>query len=136
MPSGQGAGRGGWIFRGLGFGVLAVADEGGADHDEDNAGPAGGGDALVEEPNGGEGGEDETQRRQGPEEADIAPGHEDEEAGEEEGLEKDTEEDLGVGDTGADDADDLGKTDLFHVADLSHAFLEEDDPGAFENKPD
>jgi len=88
--------------------VFAVADEGGADHDENDTDPAGGGNALTEKPDRGKGGEDEAQTGERPEETDVAFRHQHEEAEEEESFEEDAGKDLRTGGAGFGDAENLG----------------------------
>ena len=118
------------------FGMLAVADEGGADHNKNDAGPARGGNFFIKEDQGRKSRHHKAERRQRPKETDVAARHEQQKTGEEKRLEEDAYEDIRIGDAAADDASDLSRGDLFNITDLSNAFFEEDDAGGFEDQSD
>ena len=123
--------RRGFILR-----LLAIADESRADDDEHHANPAHARDAFVQEPDRGKGGEHKTQSRQRPEETDVAPGHQNEQAAEKQRLKKHAEQDLRIGGAGLANAEDFGGGDAVHVADVRHALFQQHDTGGFKGEAD
>src|ERR1043166_7228300 len=97
--------------RGFGFGVFAEADEGGADDDEDHSSPADRRNAFTQKDESGKRGHDKAQSGEGPEEADVALGHEDKQAREKQRCEKYAQQDARIDGAGFYDADNFGGAD-------------------------
>ena len=116
---------------GLFLRVFAVADKSRTQHDEHHADPAHRGNVFAQKPHRGEGGKDKAQAGQRPQEADVALGHQHQQADKKQRLKKDAEPDGLAGQAGFDDAENFGRGVALHVADLHDAFLEQHDSGGF-----
>jgi len=118
------------------LGMLTITDQSGPDHDEYNSSPAHGGNFFIQEKQGGQRRDHETERGEGPKKADVTAGHQDEQAKEKQGFEENSQQDSKVGSTRFNHAKDFGNADSFDFTDLSDALFEQDDPGSFEKQAD
>ena len=114
--------------------MLAIADERGADDDQNDTNPAYRGNVLAQENDRSESGKDKAKCREWPEKANVTFGHQNDEAKEKEGFEENTQDDLGTKGAGFGDAENFRRIDALHLADVEHAFFQEDDAGRFKNE--
>ena len=116
--------------------MLAVADECRADHNQYHADPANPGNGFTEKNDRGESRKDKTQGREGPQETDVAFGHQNHEAQEKKRFKEDAQENLRTGRTRLNDAKNFRNGNTLHIANLRDSFFQKHNAGGFEDESD
>jgi hypothetical protein len=116
--------------------MLAVADESRADYDQNHADPTHPGNGFAEENDRGESSKDKTQRRERPQETDVAFGHQNYEAQEEERLKENAQENLRTDCARLNDAKNFRNGNALHIAYLRNSFFKKYNAGGLEDKSD